>query len=121
MYGIADIDLKASACSESTAPPFDKSLPFTRSIPLLLSLRWLPVRFRIIFKINLLTCRTLREKQPVYLHSMQAASIPSRSMRSNNDNSLSVLRVKPNTGARAFHSCAHLFGTTSNCLSIQPV
>ena len=48
----------------------------------------------------------LREKQPAYLHSMLAASIPSRSLRSNNDNSLPVPRVKTNTGARAFHSCA---------------
>ena len=35
---------------------------------------------------------------------MLAASLPSRSLRSNNGNSLSVLRVKTNTGARAFHS-----------------
>ena len=68
---------------------------------------WQPAStFRILFKINLLTYKTLREKQPVYLHSMLAASIPSRSLRSNNDNSLSVPRVKTNTGARAFHSCA---------------
>ena len=53
------------------------SPPFTRSFPLLCSLPWLPVRFRILFKINLLTYKTLREKQPVYLHSMLAASIPS--------------------------------------------
>ena len=33
-------------------------------------------------------------------------SLPSHSLRSNNDNSLSVPRVKTNTGARAFHSCA---------------
>ena len=58
------------------------------------------------FKINVLTYKTLREKQPVYLHSMLATSIPSRSLRSNNDNSLSVPRVKTNTGARAFHCCA---------------
>ena len=63
-------------------------------------------RFRILVKINLLTYKTLPEKQPVYLHSMLAASIPSLSLRSNNDNSLSVPRVKTNTGARAFHSCA---------------
>ena len=37
---------------------------------------------------------------------MLATSIPSHSLRSNNDNSLSVPRVKTNTGARAFHSCA---------------
>ena len=55
-----------------------KSSPFTCSIPLLPSLHWLPVRFRIPFKINLLTYNTLREKQPVCLHSMLAASIPFR-------------------------------------------
>ena len=79
-----------------------KSPLFTRSIPLLRSLHWLPVRFRILFKINLLTYESLREKQPVYLHSILAASLPSRSLRLNNDNSLSVPRVKTNTGTRAF-------------------
>ena len=47
---------------------------------------------------------------------MLALLVLSRSLRSNNDNSLSVPRVKTN---RAFHSC--LFGTTSRCLSIQPI
>ena len=61
--------------------------------------------FRILFKFNLLTYRTLREKQPVYLHYMLAASIPSCSLRSSNDNSLSVPSIKANTGARTFHSC----------------
>ena len=79
------------------------SPPFTCSLPLLRSLHWLPVRFKILFKINF---KTLCEKQPVYLHSMLATSLPSRSLRLNNDNSLSVPRVKTNTGARAFHSCA---------------
>ena len=41
---------------------------FTHSVPLLRSLHWLPVRFRILFKINLLTYKTLCEKQPVHLH-----------------------------------------------------
>ena len=91
-----------------------KSPPFTRIIPLLRSLHWLPVRFRILFKINLLTYNTLREKQPVYLHSMLTALIPSPSLRSNNDNSLSVPRVKTNTSPRAFTLVSHLFGTASH-------
>ena len=78
----------------------------SRGLPLLRSLHWLPARFRILFKINLLTYKTLREKQPVYLHSMLVTSRPSCSLRSNKDNSLSVPRVKTNTGARAFHSSA---------------
>ena len=106
-YGIADTDLtRLQRVQNQLACLVIKSSPFTRSISLLRSLHWLPLRFRILFKINLLTYKTLSEKQPVYLHSMLAASIPSRSLRSNNDNSLSVPRVKTNTGARAFHSCA---------------
>ena len=89
LYGIADIDLaRLQHVQNQLARLVTKSSPFTRIIPLLSSLHWLPVRFRILFKINLLTYKTLHEKQPVYLHSMLSASIPSRSLRSNNDMSL---------------------------------
>ena len=94
-YGIADIDLaRLQRLQNQLACLVTESLPFTRSIPLLRSLHWLPVRFRILFKINLLTYETLHEKTAVYLVSVLAASIPSRSLRSNNDNSLSVPGVK---------------------------
>ena len=107
LYGIADIDLTwLQRVQNQLAHLVTKSSTFTRSLTLLRSLHCLPVRFRILVKITLLTYKTMREKQPVYLHCMLAASIPSRSLRSNNDNSLSISRVKTNTGARAFHSCA---------------
>ena len=83
-----------------------KSPPFTRSVPILRSLHWLPVIFKILFKINLLTYKPTHEKQPVYLHSTLAASLPSHSLRSNKGISLLVPRVKTNSGARAFRSCA---------------
>ena len=44
-----------------------KSRPFARSTPLLRSLHWLPVEFRIQFKIGLLTFKTLAHVQPDYL------------------------------------------------------
>ena len=66
----------------------------------------LPEKCWKLFKISLCTYKTLREKQPVYLHSMLAASLPSHSLRSNKRSSLSVRRVKTNAGARAFHCCA---------------
>ena len=97
-----------------------KSSPFTYSVPLLRFRHRLPVRFRILFKINLLTYTTLCEKQPVYHHSILAALLPSRSLRSNNDNSLSVPRVKTNTGSTAFHSCASSLWNNLHCLSVQP-
>ena len=80
-----------------------KSPPFTRSVPLLRSLHWLPVKCRIHFKICLLTYKALYEEQPVYLRSLIATSLPSRSLRSN---TLSAPRTRTNTGARAFSSCA---------------
>ena len=55
---------------------------------------------------------------PVYLQSVLAASLPSRSLRSSKGSSLSVPRVHTNTGAMAFHSCAP--STSSCCLSVQP-
>ena len=107
LYGIADIDLtRFQHVQNQLVRLVTKSSPCTCSLPLFRSLHWLPGRFRILFKINLLTCKTLRGKQPVYLHSMLAASIPSCSLRSNNDNSLSVPRVKTNTDVTAFQSCA---------------
>ena len=120
LYGIADIDLTRLQCVQNRLSHLvTMSPPFNRSVPLLRSLHGLPVSFRILLKINLLTYKTLHEKQPVYLHSMLAASLPSLSLRSSNNDSLSVSRVKTNTGARVFHSCAppRLFGRTS----IQPV
>ena len=82
-----------------------KSPPFTSSVPLLRSLHWLPVTYRVHFKICLLTYKGLHEEQPVYLRSTIATSLPSRSLRSNRGITLSVLRIRTNTGARAFSSC----------------
>ena len=79
LYGIANIDLNRLQCVQNRlAQLVTKSPPFTHSLPLLRSLHWFPVRFKILFKIYLFTYKTVREKQPVYLHSMLAASIPSR-------------------------------------------
>ena len=83
-----------------------KSQPFTRSVPLLHSLKWLPVKFCVDFKICFLTYIILREKQPVYLHSTLSTSLPSRSLRSSNGITLLVPGVKINTNACAFHCCA---------------
>ena len=82
LYGIADIDLtRLQRVQNQLACLVTKSPPFILSLPLLRSLHWLQVRFRILFKINLLTHKTLRAKQPVYLHCMLAPSLTSRSQR----------------------------------------
>ena len=79
LCGIANIDLtRLQHVRNRLARLVTKSPPFTRSLPLLRSLHWLPVRFGILLKINELTYKTLRGKQPVYRHSMlcRITSIP---------------------------------------------
>ena len=53
-----------------------------------------------------MTYKALHAKQPVYLRSLIAISLPSRSLRSNRGITLSIPRIKTNTGAMAFISCA---------------
>ena len=105
--GIAETDLtKLQRVLNRLAHVVTKSPPFTRSVPLLRSLYWLPVKYRVHFKICLLTYKVLYEEQPVYLRSLIAISLPSRSLRSNRGITLSIPRIKTNTGVRAFSSCA---------------
>ena len=106
LYGITDIDLtRLQHVQNQLSWVMIMFPPNSHSLPLLRFLQWLSLRFGILFKINLLTYKTLSKKQPVHLHSMLVASLPSRSLRSSSNNSHSVPRDKAITGARAFHSC----------------
>ena len=105
LHGITDTDL-TKLIQNQLGHTEVKSPLLTSSVPVLCSLHWLTVKFRILFKISLLTYKMLHEKQPFVLHCMLAASLRSRSLRSNKGVGLSVHRTKTNTGARAFHSCA---------------
>ena len=87
------VSIQLQAVQNQVAYVVTKSPPFTRSAPLLCSLHFLPVKFRVLFKFSLLTYKTLHEKQPVYLHSMLAPLLPSCSLRSSKGMSLSVPRV----------------------------
>ena len=107
LYGVTDTDLtKLQRVQNRLASVVTKSPAFTHSVPRLRSLHWLPVKLRILFKISLLTYKTLHEKELVYLHSMLAPLLPFRSLRSSKGICLLVPRVKSSTGARAFHSYA---------------
>ena len=53
LYGIEDTDLTKSQCVQTQlACIITKSPPFTRSVPLLRSLHWLPVKFRKKYSIS---------------------------------------------------------------------
>ena len=71
--------------------------------PVLASLHWLPVKFRIEFKILLLTYKALHGQAPSYLQELIVPYYPTRTLRSLNAGLLVVPIVsKSRTGARAF-------------------
>ena len=70
LSGIAVTDLgKLQRVQNRLARVVTKSPPFTSSVPLLRSLHWLPVIFRVDFKICLLTHKTFSEKQPLLIYT----------------------------------------------------
>ena len=74
---------------------------FSRSLPILKRLHWLPVKFRIHFKICAITFRTLKENQPKYLADLLVRPKWSKYLRSTNSNRFVVPRIKTKTGSRA--------------------
>ncbi|XP_075334697.1 uncharacterized protein LOC142396039 [Odontesthes bonariensis] len=71
--------------------------------PVLASLHWLPVKFRIEFKILLLTYKALNDRAPSYLKDLIVRYFPNRSLRSETAGLLEVPRVsKSRMGGRAF-------------------
>ena len=79
---------------------------FSSSVPRLKSLHWLPVHYRIIFKICTISYQALASKQPIYLNSMLTPARNSRELRSTSSNPLYIPRVKKKAGTRAFSVAA---------------
>ena len=76
---------------------------FEHITPVMIELHWLPVRYRIIFKILLLTFQCLSGEPPTYLQEMIRWHIPRRTLRSSTALLLEVRRSKCKTlGTRSF-------------------
>ena len=75
---------------------------FSPSLPLLKQLHWLPVNYRIKFKLSTLTYRALAVHQPPYLASLLHFSNIPRQLRSSTSQQLSIPRTKLNMGMHAF-------------------
>ena len=55
--------------------------------PLLFKLHWLPIKFRIDYKIALLCYKCLNNAAPIYLQNLVEVYVPRRELRSSTDNS----------------------------------
>ena len=98
--------LKLQRVQNCLARVVTRSTRFSHSAPLLKSLHWLLVRYRIIVKICTITYQALPSKQPAYLHSLLTPARQPRQLRSSNSNLLFVFSVKTNVGTIAFSVAA---------------
>ncbi|XP_041946065.1 uncharacterized protein LOC121707480 [Alosa sapidissima] len=69
--------------------------------PILKSLHWLPVSFRIDFKVLLLVSKALNDLAPVYISDLLSPYLPSRPLRSSDSGLLVTPRVRTNTHGEA--------------------
>ncbi|KAL2104382.1 hypothetical protein ACEWY4_001250 [Coilia grayii] len=74
--------------------------------PVLRSLHWLPVSYRIDFKALLLVFKSLNGMGPSYLLDMFQLYAPTRSLRSHQKNMLVEPAVRTKCGEAAFSCCA---------------
>jgi hypothetical protein len=71
--------------------------------PILKALHWLPVRFRIMYKLNLITFKALNGAAPDYIVELVSLYQPSRTLRSSDQHLLKTPRFNLKTfGARRF-------------------
>ena len=84
-----------------------RSWKMTRITPILFSFHWLPIRFRIHFKVLVFTYRALHGQAPAYISDLLHPYITSRSLRSSDQGLLVVPRARLKTkGDRAFEVVA---------------
>ena len=78
--------------------------------PVLISLHWLPIQARSDFKVLLLTYKCLHGLAPLYLSEIIIPYIPTRALRSQDGNFLTVPKIKKKAGSRAFsYRAPHLW------------
>ena len=104
LHGIPDylID-KLQLIQNQAAKIILRKKKFDSVTPLLRSLHWLPVQYRLDFKILLITFKCLNGHAPEYLCKLLHSYVPSRSLRSSSKDLLKEPSYRTNSyGKRAF-------------------
>ncbi len=120
---------KLQIVQNAAARVLTRSRKYDHIIPILRSLHWLPIKFRISYKILSLTYKALNGLAPVYLTSLLSCYNPTRSLRSHNSVHLAVPRIAKSTkGGRTFSYLApklwnslpdNVRGSNTLCLNLD--
>ena len=108
LYGLPNTMLRKLQQVQNTAARIIMRSPRLNQItPILKELHWLPVKYRVQFKILVYAFKALNCQAPAYIQDMIKVYIPTRSLRSENAMTLVVPRVRTVTyGNRCFHYAA---------------
>ncbi len=94
---------KLQIIQNAAARVLTRSRKYDHITPILQSLHWLPIKFRISYKILLLAYKALNYLAPAYLTNLLSRYNPTRSLRSQNSGLLVVPRIPKSTkGGRTF-------------------
>ncbi len=94
---------KLQVVQNAAARVLTRSRKYDHITPILRSLHWLPIKFRISYKILLFAYKALNGLAPVYLTSLLPCYNPTRSLRTQKLWTLVVPRIAKSTkGGRAF-------------------
>ena len=107
---------KVQSVQNCLARVVNSSPRFCSVTPLLKSLHWLPVQFRIKHKICNPTCKVIHSCQPVYLHNLLKPLNRTHNLRSSDDDRLVVPRMSSKMGERAFSVAAPQLW---NCIPLE--
>ena len=105
LYGLPDtLIAKLQRIQNSAARLVTRTRGHDHITPVLYNLHWLPVKYRIIYKILLLTYKCLHGLAPDYLADLIQEYKPSRNLRSSSKLNLVSLSVLPVVTSPEFNS-----------------
>ena len=105
--GISDLEVKRLQRIQNSLARVVLCVPLrTCSSVLLHQLHWLPVEFRIRFKLSCWTYKALNTNKSAYLHALLTPYTPPRCLRSSGARILAEPRYRTSFGSCAFHISA---------------
>ncbi len=105
---------KLQIVQKSAAIVLTRSRKYDHITPILQSLHWLPIKFRISYKIVLLAYKALNCLAPAYLTSLLSHYNPTRSLKSQNSGLLVVPRIAKST--KVYRTFSYLVSKLWNSL-----
>ena len=110
LYGLPKKSIKELQSVQNAAARLITRCPKNANItPVLKDLHWLPIQYRLEYKLMCLTFKALHGDAPAYIKDLLQVYKPCRQLRSSDDNLLSVPRVNLQFGERAFSVAAPKF------------